>query len=76
MTSRTSEPTGPKPDMTHLETIESMEVTVMEQQQPLWKLFLEHRRSFMYALFANSGALLFGYDVLMQGAITALPSFS
>jgi hypothetical protein len=68
--------TGAKPNVAQLETIQDLEVTVTERSQPFWKLILEHRRAFMYALFANSGALLFGYDVLMQGAITALPAFT
>ncbi|KAJ6071018.1 general substrate transporter [Penicillium canescens] len=72
---------SPTPSITgatiaQLENIQDPEVTDMEGQQPFWKLIIEHRRPFLYALLANSGALLFGYDVLMQGAITALPAFS
>ncbi|KAI8411408.1 hypothetical protein FOFC_08002 [Fusarium oxysporum] len=36
----------------------------------------EHPRIIFYTFLANCGSLLFGYDVLVQGAITALPAFS
>ncbi|KAL3448012.1 general substrate transporter [Aspergillus insuetus] len=65
-----------KPQVEQLEVIQRLEDTENENQQPFWKLIFENRRVFFYALFANSGALLFGYDVLVQGSITALPAFS
>ncbi|KAL2817126.1 general substrate transporter [Aspergillus granulosus] len=65
-----------KPKVSQLEVIQQLEEATGQDQKPIWKLLLDHRRIFIYALFANSGALLFGYDILVQGAITALPAFS
>jgi hypothetical protein len=68
--------TATKTEVAQLEVIQQLEEATGQDQKPLWKLLLDHRRIFLYALFANSGALLFGYDILVQGAITALPAFS
>jgi len=43
---------------------------------PYWKLLLKSPRLIFYTFVANSGSLLFGYDVLVGGAVTALPAFS
>ncbi|KAH7114985.1 general substrate transporter [Dactylonectria estremocensis] len=76
MSSQPPSITAAKPQLDQLEVIEDLEDATAENQKPIWKLLLENRRVFLYALFANTGALLFGYDILVQGTITALPAFS
>jgi hypothetical protein len=44
--------------------------------ETLWHSIKQNPWVLVYTFLANSGSLLFGYDVLVQGAITALPMFS
>ncbi|KAG5743752.1 hypothetical protein H9Q70_013536 [Fusarium xylarioides] len=57
------------------ETILAVEVAE-ESNTTVWKLLKENARVIIFTWFANCGAFLFGYDVLVQGAINALPMFS
>ncbi|KAL2851271.1 general substrate transporter [Aspergillus pseudodeflectus] len=41
--------------------------------ETLWHSIKQNPWVLVYTFLANSGSLLFGYDVLVQGAITALP---
>ncbi|KAH7481082.1 hypothetical protein FOMA001_g8732 [Fusarium oxysporum f. sp. matthiolae] len=59
----------------HKETILAVEVAE-ENNTTVWKLLRENVRVIIFTWFANCGAFLFGYDVLVQGAINALPMFS
>ncbi|KAI7769623.1 hypothetical protein LZL87_003113 [Fusarium oxysporum] len=59
----------------HKETILAVEVAE-ESNTTVWKLLRENVRVIIFTWFANCGAFLFGYDVLVQGAINALPMFS
>ncbi|KAH7203009.1 general substrate transporter [Fusarium oxysporum] len=58
-----------------IEVLQTLEVTG-ENEKSVWQLLREHPRIILCTFLANCGALLFGYDVLVQGAITALPAFS
>ncbi|EEY19513.1 maltose permease MAL61 [Verticillium alfalfae VaMs.102] len=49
---------------------------VAEGETTLWTSMKENPRVIMFAFLANCGSFLFGYDILVQGAITALPMFS
>ncbi|KAM9884665.1 maltose permease [Verticillium dahliae] len=49
---------------------------VAEGETTLWTSIKENPRAIMLAFLANCGSVLFGYDILIQGAITALPMFS
>ncbi|KAL4867034.1 general substrate transporter [Aspergillus spectabilis] len=45
-------------------------------KETLWHSIKQNPRVILFAFLANCGSFLFGYDVLVQGAITALPMFS
>jgi MFS transporter, SP family, general alpha glucoside:H+ symporter len=45
-------------------------------EKSIWRHLGENPRVIACTLLANCGAFLFGYDVLVQGAINALPAFS
>lgn len=64
-----------KPDVSHGEFIRTMQVS-SESDKGIWQLVKENPRAIAVAFFANCGSFLFGYDVLVQGSITALPAFS
>ena len=64
-----------KVDAEHTETALVIE-QVTEGEKTLWTSIKENPRVIMFALLANCGSLLFGYDILVQGSITALPMFS
>lgn len=49
---------------------------VAEGETTLWTSIKENPRAIMLAFLANCGSVLFGYDILIRGAITALPMFS
>ncbi|EWG40986.1 hypothetical protein FVEG_03190 [Fusarium verticillioides 7600] len=59
----------------HKETILAVEVAE-ESNTNVWKLLRKNVRVIIFTWFANCVAFLFGYDVLVQGAINALPMFS
>ncbi|KAF4873913.1 MFS transporter fmqE [Colletotrichum siamense] len=40
-----------------------------------WGAILRHRKVVLYAILANIGPLMFGYDLVVVGAISALPKF-
>jgi SP family general alpha glucoside:H+ symporter-like MFS transporter len=46
-----------------------------EQQQSVWQEIKSNPRVIAYSVLANSGSLAFGFDILVTGAVTALPSF-
>jgi hypothetical protein len=64
-----------KAQIDQIEALQTLEVTG-ENEKSVWQLLREHPRIILCTFLANCGALLFGYDVLVQGAITALPAFS
>ncbi|KAH7386037.1 general substrate transporter [Pyrenochaeta sp. MPI-SDFR-AT-0127] len=47
-----------------------------EDSQTIWQEIKNNPRVIAYSVLANSGSLAFGFDILVTGAITALPSFS
>lgn len=47
-----------------------------DEGKSIWKVMKENPRVIAYAFVANTGSLMFGYDVLVTGAILALPAFS
>jgi len=59
----------------HEETVATMQVS-SEADQSTWQLVKGNPRAILLAFLANCGSLLFGFDVLVQGAVTALPAFS
>lgn len=60
----------------HNETILTTEANEEEKNANIWKLLRQNPRVILFAFLANCGAFLFGYDILVQGAINALPMFS
>lgn len=40
-----------------------------------WAMIRTHRKLVLYAALANIGPLMFGYDMVIIGAVTALPIF-
>ncbi|KAM0328699.1 hypothetical protein ACHAQA_005112 [Verticillium albo-atrum] len=61
--------------------VDHKESIILNQPVPgddmtIWALLKQHSRVLVYAFLANCAAFLFGYDVLVQGAINALPVFS
>ena len=66
-----------KPDVSHRESIQTMQVSSdSEADKSVWQLVKENHRAIAFTFFANCGSFLFGYDILVQGAVTALPAFS
>jgi hypothetical protein len=47
-----------------------------DEGKSIWKIMRENPRVIIYAALANTGSLLFGYDILVTGACVALPAFS
>lgn len=64
-----------KLDVSHGEFAETMQVS-SEADKGIWQLIKENPRVIIITFFANCGSFLFGYDVLVQGAVTALPAFT
>lgn len=51
---------------------------VQQESAPVerpWVAILRHRKVVLYAILANIGQLMFGYDLVVVGAISALPKF-
>ncbi len=67
---------GVKPSVSHGEFTEAIKGESSEAEKTIWQLIVENHRAIVVAFFANCGSFLFGYDVLVQGAVTALPAFS
>lgn len=40
-----------------------------------WKAIRSHPKVILYALLANIGPLMFGYDFVIVGSVSALPKF-
>lgn len=53
---------------------ESNPVPEKTEEQP-WQMILRHPRLGVYAMLINIGPLLFGYDMVIIGAVSALPQF-
>ncbi|KAI8653680.1 MFS domain-containing protein [Fusarium sp. Ph1] len=64
-----------KADASHREAVVQA-IESANGDKGLWQLIRENPRVIAFAFLANCGSFLFGYDVLVQGAITALPMFS
>jgi hypothetical protein len=64
-----------KADTSHREAVVQA-IESANGDKGLWQLIRENPRVIVFAFLANCGSFLFGYDVLVQGAITALPMFS
>ncbi|KAG7287482.1 hypothetical protein NEMBOFW57_006994 [Staphylotrichum longicolle] len=64
-----------KLDVSHGEFAKTMQVS-SEADKGIWQLLKENPRVIIITFFANCGSFLFGYDVLVQGAVTALPAFT
>lgn len=47
-----------------------------EVEQSIWQEIKSSPRVIAYTLLANAGSLVFGFDILVTGAVTALPAFS
>ncbi|TVY64429.1 MFS transporter fmqE [Fusarium oxysporum f. sp. cubense] len=68
--------TGPerKSSVEQAETIEEVQQNAYPTEHPLATL-RSHPKLVLYALIANIGPLMFGYDLIIVGAISALPKF-
>lgn len=47
-----------------------------EESQTIWEEIKSNPRVIAYSVLANGGSLAFGFDILVTGAVTALPAFS
>ena len=47
-----------------------------DEGKSIWRIIKENPKVIGYAIVANAGPLLFGYDILVTGACVALPAFS
>lgn len=54
--------------------IEDAPVAQAIEEKP-WQAVLKHPKLLMYAVLVNIGPLLFGYDMVVIGAVSALPQF-
>ncbi|KAF2010390.1 general substrate transporter [Aaosphaeria arxii CBS 175.79] len=57
-------------------SIKKFEIESSTSEQTVWQELKSNHRVVAYAFLANAGSLTFGFDILVTGAITALPSFS
>lgn len=48
----------------------------LDDGKSIWQIIKDNPRVISYAVIANSGSILFGYDILVTGACVALPAFS
>lgn len=46
-----------------------------EPEQTIWQEVKNNPRVIAYAVLANAGSIAFGYDILLTGAVNALPAF-
>lgn len=47
-----------------------------EVEQTVWEEIKSSPRVIAYTALANAGSIVFGFDILVTGAVTALPAFS
>lgn len=55
---------------------DNADVPPAEEPQTVWKEIKSNPRVIFYSALANGGSLAFGFDILVTGAVTALPAFS
>lgn len=64
----------------HTEIVEDhdnlKERPTQEVEQTIWEEIKSSPRIIAYTALANAGSLAFGFDILVTGAVTALPAFS
>jgi len=64
----------------HTETVEDHDNLkgrpTQEVEQTIWEEIKCSPRIIAYTALANAGSLAFGFDILVTGAVTALPAFS
>ncbi|KAJ8108536.1 hypothetical protein OPT61_g8106 [Boeremia exigua] len=64
----------------HTETVDEHDdpkgLPRQEVEQTVWQEIESSPRIIAYTLLANAGSLAFGFDILVTGAVTALPAFS
>jgi hypothetical protein len=67
-----------QPDLTEVITHDRdpKEVPQPEESQTIWEEIKSNPRVIAYSILANGGSLAFGFDILVTGAVTALPAFS
>ncbi|OAL49793.1 general substrate transporter [Pyrenochaeta sp. DS3sAY3a] len=70
-----------KADQPHLTEVithdrDPKEVPQPEESQTVWEEIKSNPRVIAYSILANGGSLAFGFDILVTGAVTALPAFS
>ncbi|KAH8199174.1 hypothetical protein TruAng_006643 [Truncatella angustata] len=58
----------------HLEYVSPLEQDT-DESSSVWQLVCANPKALAYSLVANVGSLLFGYDLIVNGAVTALPAF-
>jgi|SRR5688572_29437133 hypothetical protein len=70
-------PSGDKAanDVVAVHTEEASHDTHKETQERPWHVVLKHPKMAMYAMLINIGPLLFGYDMVIIGAVSALRAF-
>lgn len=66
LTSKTIDST-PNPDL--------KDAPAPEPEQTIWQEVKNNPRVIAYAVLANAGSMAFGYDILLTGAVNALPAF-
>ncbi|KAG4442460.1 hypothetical protein IFR05_002062 [Cadophora sp. M221] len=71
-----------KPQVTQQEHISDKQAAAsvipvdLDDGKSIWQVIKDNPRVISYAVVANSGSILFGYDILVTGACVALPAFS
>lgn len=64
----------------HTEVAEDLDDTKglprQDMEQTIWQEIKSSPRIIAYTALANAGSLAFGFDILVTGAVTALPAFS
>jgi len=61
-------------DHVEVVTVSPLSVDTYDQRT-IWQLLIANPKVIGYSIIANAGSLLFGYDLIVNGAVTALPAF-
>lgn len=64
----------PKPSIERIEMVDQVEQDAKPTENP-WGMIRSYPKLVLYAVMANIGPLMFGYDLIIVGAISALPAF-
>ncbi|ROT39001.1 MFS general substrate transporter [Sodiomyces alkalinus F11] len=66
---------GSSDDVSRVATLQASVHANEDAHLTLWESFKKYRRAVMHCIFMTSAILLYGYDYVIIGTVTAMPSF-